>query len=133
MNKIKVLPFVALTYAMSAMAFAGGDEVDASTSLVDSSDTAVVEAAPVVEALSLDSSTAVEGLSTQSNVSSSTAPSSGLDAASGLTDGQSSGGFAAFEDEPILIDISSLLDPDRIGLTNLQWEVDRLMGKVGYP
>jgi len=88
MNKIKVLPFVALTYAMSAMAYAGGDEVDASTSLVDSSDTAVVEAAPVIEALSLDSSTAAEGLSAQSNVSSSTAPSSGLDAASGLTDGQ---------------------------------------------
>jgi hypothetical protein len=50
-----------------------------------------------------------------------------------LTDGQSSGGFQAFEDEPILIDISSLLDPDRIGRTNLQWEVDRLDGQGWRP
>ena len=138
MNKIKFLPFVALTYAVSTAAIAGGDEtIDASTSLVDSSDTAIVEATPSVEALSLDSSTVVEGLSPKASGTTvsapSSAPSSAMDSSSGLTDGQSSGGFQAFEDEPILIDISSLLDPDRIGLTNLQWEVDRLDGQGWRP
>ena len=132
MNKIKFLPFVALTYAVSTVVIAGGDAIDASTSLVDSSDTAIVGATPVVEALSLDPNTVVEGLSPKASVTpvsaASSAPSSALDSSS---DGQSSGGFEAFEDEPILIDISSLLDPDRIGLTNLQWEVDRLDG-VGW-
>ncbi len=137
MIKIKFLPFVALTYAVSTVVSAGGDAIDASTSLVDSSDTAIVGATPVVEALSLDPNTVVEGLSPKASgstgsVSTVSAPSSSaLDSSSALTDGQSSGGFQAFEDEPILIDISSLLDPDRIGLTNLQWEVDRLDG-VGW-
>ena len=69
MNKIKFLPFVALTYAVSTVVIAGGDAIDASTSLVDSSDTAIVEATPVVEALSLDSNTVVEGLSPKASVS----------------------------------------------------------------
>ena len=131
MIKIKFLPFVALTYAVSTVVSAGGDAIDASTSLVDSSDTAIVEVKPVVEALSLDANKAVEGLSSNASVSTVSAPTSALDSASALTDGQASGGFEAFEDEPILIDISSLLDPDRIGLTNLQWEIDRLDG-VGW-
>ena len=131
MIKIKFLPFVALTYAVSTAVSAGGDAIDASTSLVDSSDTAIVEVKPVVEALSLDANKAVEGLSSNASVSTVSAPTSALDSASALTDGQASGGFEAFEDEPILIDISSLLDPDRIGLTNLQWEIDRLDG-VGW-
>ena len=139
MIKIKFLPFVALTYAVSTVVSAGGDAIDASTSLVDSSDTAIVGATPVVEALSLDPNTVVEGLSPKASgstgsVSTVSAPSSSaLDSSSALTDGQSSGGFQAFEDEPILIDISSLLDPDRIGLTNLQWEVDRLDGQGWRP
>ena len=138
MIKIKFLPFVALTYAVSTVVIAGGDAIDASTSLVDSSDTAIVGATPVVEALSLDPNTVVEGLSPKASgstgsVSTVSAPSSALDSSSALTDGQSSGGFQAFEDEPILIDISSLLDPDRIGLTNLQWEVDRLDGQGWIP
>ena len=77
MNKIKFLPFVALTYAVSTAAIAGGDEtIDASTSLVDSSDTAIVEATPSVEALSLDSSTVVEGLSPKASGTTVSAPSS---------------------------------------------------------
>jgi len=138
MIKIKFLPFVALSYAVSTAAIAGGEETtDASTSLVDSSDTAIVEATPSVEALSIDSNTVVEGLSPKSSTTTvsvpSSASSSALDSSSALTDGQSSGGFQAFEDEPILIDISSLLDPDRIGRTNLQWEVDRLDGQGWRP
>ena len=138
MIKIKFLPFVALSYAVSTAAIAGGEETtDASTSLVDSSGTAIVEATPSVEALSIDSNTVVEGLSPKSSTTTvsvpSSASSSALDSSSALTDGQSSGGFQAFEDEPILIDISSLLDPDRIGRTNLQWEVDRLDGQGWRP
>ena len=138
MIKIKFLPFVVLSYAVSTSAIAGGEEItDASTSLVDSSDTAIVEATPSVEALSIDSNTVVEGLSPKSSTTTVSAPSpassSALDSSSALTDGQSSGGFQAFEDEPILIDISSLLDPDRIGRTNLQWEVDRLDGQGWRP
>ena len=138
MIKIKFLPFVVLSYAVSTAAIAGGEETtDASTSLVDSSDTAIVEATPSVEALSIDSNTVVEGLSPKSSTTTVSAPSSAsssaLDSSSALTDGQSSGGFQAFEDEPILIDISSLLDPDRIGRTNLQWEVDRLDGQGWRP
>ena len=106
MNKIKFLPFVALTYAVSTVVIAGGDAIDASTSLVDSSDTAIVEATPVVEALSLDSSTVVEGLSPKASVSTvSAAASSALDSSSALTDGQSSGGFEAFEDARMKFDV----------------------------
>ena len=135
MKKLNVLPFVALTCVLSNAVIAGGDVLDASTSLVDSSDTAIIAVTPVVEALSLDSTTSDVGLSTTTSVNSvnDTGASSALDTSSALTDGQVGSGFEAFEDEPILIDISALLDPDRIGLTSLQWEVDRLDGQGWMP
>jgi|TARA_B110000211_G_C14036647_1_gene534870 hypothetical protein len=134
MKKLIFLPFAVLTCVVSTAVIAGGNSLDASTSLFDSSDTAIITVTPVVEGLSVDSSTADVGLSTTSSVTSATSvsetgSSTALDTSSALTDGQATGGFEAFEDEAILIDISSLLDSDRIGLTSLQWEVDRLDGQ----
>jgi len=119
------------------MATAGGETNASSNSLVDSSETAEVVITPIVEALSLNAGSGIEGLSpigasTTSSAATVTPSSSG--SASTLTDGKiSDDSFEAFEDEPILIDISSLLDPDRIGLTTLQWEVDRLDGQGWMP
>lgn len=137
MNKINILPLVALVCGFSHMATAGGETNASSNSLVDSSETAEVVITPIVEALSLDAGSGIEGLSpigasTTSSAATVTPSSSG--SASTLTDGKiSDDSFEAFEDEPILIDISSLLDPDRIGLTTLQWEVDRLDGQGWMP
>lgn len=137
MNKINILPLVALVCGFSHMATAGGETNASSNSLVDSSETAEVVITPIVEALSLNAGSGIEGLSpigasTTSSAATVTPSSSG--SASTLTDGKiSDDSFEAFEDEPILIDISSLLDPDRIGLTTLQWEVDRLDGQGWMP
>ena len=137
MNKINILPLVALMCGFSHMASAGGEPNASSNSLVDSSETAEVLITPTVEALSLDAGSGVEGLSsTGSSAMTSAAPESSSPAgsASSLTDGKIiDDSFEAFEDEPILIDISALLDPDRIGLTTLQWEVDRLDGQGWMP
>jgi len=119
------------------MATAGGETNASSNSLVDSSETATVVITPIVEALSLDAGTGVEGLSPIGSTTTSSAATvtpSSTSSTSSLTDGKiSDDSFEAFEDEPILIDISSLLDPDRIGLTTLQWEVDRLDGQGWMP
>tara|TARA_B110000093_G_scaffold153834_1_gene169793 strand:+ start:713 stop:1840 length:1128 start_codon:yes stop_codon:yes gene_type:complete len=119
------------------MATAGGETNASSNSLVDSSETAEVVITPIVEALSLDAGSGIEGLSpigAATTSSAATVTPSSPGSASTLTDGKiSDDSFEAFEDEPILIDISSLLDPDRIGLTTLQWEVDRLDGQGWMP
>tara|TARA_B110000914_G_scaffold223543_1_gene239247 strand:+ start:2294 stop:3421 length:1128 start_codon:yes stop_codon:yes gene_type:complete len=119
------------------MATAGGETNASSNSLVDSSETAEVVITPIVEALSLDAGSGIEGLSpigASTTSSAATVTPSSTGSASTLTDGKiSDDSFEAFEDEPILIDISSLLDPDRIGLTTLQWEVDRLDGQGWMP
>lgn len=136
MIKLKLLPFLVILSTGTSVALAGGTLDDSSTSLVDSSDSAIIPTTPTIEALSLDSNLTTEDLSPSSSTSgklpSSSNPSQlpqGV-TASGLTDGASSGGgFEAVEDEPILIDISALLDPDRIGLTLLQWELDKLDGQ----
>ena len=137
MNKINILPLVALMCGFSHMATAGGETNASSNSLVDSSETAEVLITPIVEALSLDAGSGVEGLSSTSSApetSAAPASTSSMGSASSLTDGKiSDDSFEAFEDEPILIDISALLDPDRIGLTTLQWEVDRLDGQGWMP
>ena len=137
MNKINILPLVALVCGFSHMATAGGETNASSNSLVDSSETAEVVVTPIVEALSLDAGAGVEGLSpigASTTSSAATVTPSSTGSASTLTDGKiSDDSFEAFEDEPILIDISSLLDPDRIGLTTLQWEVDRLDGQGWMP
>ena len=137
MNKINILPLVALVCGFSHMATAGGETNASSNSLVDSSETAKVVITPIVEALSLDAGTGVEGLSPIGSTTTSSAATvtpSSTGSTSSLTDGKiSDDSFEAFEDEPILIDISSLLDPDRIGLTTLQWEVDRLDGQGWMP
>ena len=137
MNKINILPLVALVCGFSHMATAGGETNASSNSLVDSSETATVVITPIVEALSLDAGTGVEGLSPIGSTTTSSAATvnpSSTGSTSSLTDGKiSDDSFEAFEDEPILIDISSLLDPDRIGLTTLQWEVDRLDGQGWMP
>ena len=137
MNKINILPLVALMCGFSHMATAGGETNASSNSLVDSSETAKVVITPIVEALSLDAGTGVEGLSPIGSTTTSSAATvtpSSTGSTSSLTDGKiSDDSFEAFEDEPILIDISSLLDPDRIGLTTLQWEVDRLDGQGWMP
>jgi len=137
-NKRKLLPVVVAMWAIPCVVLAGGDSDDSSQSLVDSSETALIAESPVVEALSLGSGLAVEALSVGSSTvvedsssSSSTASESTSTAtATALTDGlNTNDGFEAVEDDPILIDISALLDPDRIGLTTLQWEVDKLDGQ----
>ena len=137
MNKINILPLVALVCGFSHMATAGGETNASSNSLVDSSETAEVVITPIVEALSLDAGSGIEGLSpigASTTSSAATVTQSSAGSASTLTDGKiSDDSFEAFEDEPILIDISSLLDPDRIGLTTLQWEVDRLDGQGWMP
>ena len=137
MNKINILPLVALMCGFSHMATAGGETNASSNSLVDSSETAKVVVTPIVEALSLDAGAGVEGLSPIGSTTTPAAAAVGtspIDSTSSLTDGKiSDDSFEAFEDEPILIDISSLLDPDRIGLTTLQWEVDRLDGQGWMP
>ena len=137
MNKINILPLVALVCGFSHMATAGGETNASSNSLVDSSETAEVVITPIVEALSLDAGSGIEGLSpigASTTSSAATVTPSSTGSASTLTDGKiSDDRFEAFEDEPILIDISSLLDPDRIGLTTLQWEVDRLDGQGWMP
>ena len=137
MNKINILPLVALVCGFSHMATAGGETNASSNSLVDSSETAEVVITPIVEALSLDAGSGIEGLSpigAATTSSAATVTPSSTGSASTLTDGKiSDDSFEAFEDEPILIDISSLLDPDRIGLTTLQWEVDRLDGQGWMP
>ena len=137
MNKINSLSLVALMCGFSHMATAGGEPTASSNSLVDSSETAEVVITPIVETLSLDVGTGVEGLSstkTAGTKSATTVSASSASPASSLTDGKiSDDSFEAFEDEPILIDISSLLDPDRIGLPTLQWEVDRLDGQGWMP
>ena len=137
MNKINILPLVALVCGFSHMATAGGETNASSNSLVDSSETAEVVITPIVEALSLDAGSGIEGLSpigASTTSSAATVTPSSPGSASTLTDGKiSDDSFEAFEDEPILIDISSLLDPDRIGLTTLQWEVDRLDGQGWMP
>ena len=137
MNKINILPLVALVCGFSHMATAGGETNASSNSLVDSSETAEVVITPIVEALSLDAGSGIEGLSpigASTTSSAATVTPSSTGSASTLTDGKiSDDSFEAFEDEPILIDISSLLDPDRIGLTTLQWEVDRLDGQGWMP
>ena len=137
MNKINILPLVALMCGFSHMATAGGETNASSNSLVDSSETAEVVITPIVEALSLDAGSGIEGLSpigASTTSSAATVTPSSTGSASTLTDGKiSDDSFEAFEDEPILIDISSLLDPDRIGLTTLQWEVDRLDGQGWMP
>ena len=137
MNKINILPLVALVCGFSHMATAGGETNASSNSLVDSSETAEVVITPIVEALSLDAGSGIEGLSpigAATTSSAATVTPSSAGSASTLTDGKiSDDSFEAFEDEPILIDISSLLDPDRIGLTTLQWEVDRLDGQGWMP
>ena len=137
MNKINILPLVALMCGFSHMATAGGETNASSNSLVDSSETAKVVVTPIVEALSLDAGAGVEGLSPIGSTTTSSAATvtpSSTGSTSSLTDGKiSDDSFEAFEDEPILIDISSLLDPDRIGLTTLQWEVDRLDGQGWMP
>ena len=137
MNKINILPLVALVCGFSHMATAGGETNASSNSLVDSSETAEVVITPIVEALSLDAGSGIEGLSpigAATTSSAATVTPSSPGSASTLTDGKiSDDSFEAFEDEPILIDISSLLDPDRIGLTTLQWEVDRLDGQGWMP
>jgi hypothetical protein len=137
MNKINILPLVALVCGFSHMATAGGETNASSNSLVDSSETAEVVITPIVEALSLDAGSGIEGLSpigASTTSSAATVTPSSTGSASTLTDGKiSDDSFEAFEDEPILIDISSLFDPDRIGLTTLQWEVDRLDGQGWMP
>ena len=137
MNKINILPLVALVCGFSHMATAGGETNASSNSLVDSSETAEVVITPIVEALSLDAGSGIEGLSpigASTTSSAATVTPSSTGSTSSLTDGKiSDDSFEAFEDEPILIDISSLLDPDRIGLTTLQWEVDRLDGQGWMP
>ena len=137
MNKINILPLVALVCGFSHMATAGGETNASSNSLVDSSETAEVVITPIVEALSLDAGSGIEGLSpigASTTSSAATVTPSSTGSASTLTDGKiSDDSFEAFEDEPILSDISSLLDPDRIGLTTLQWEVDRLDGQGWMP
>ena len=137
MNKINILPLVALVCGFSHMATAGGETNASSNSLVDSSETAEVVITPIVEALSLDAGSGIEGLSpigASTTSSAATVTPSSTGSASTLPDGKiSDDSFEAFEDEPILIDISSLLDPDRIGLTTLQWEVDRLDGQGWMP
>ena len=137
MNKINILPLVALVCGFSHMATAGGETNASSNSLVDSSETAEVVITPIVEALSLDAGSGIEGLSpigASTTSSAATVTPSSTGSTSTLTDGKiSDDSFEAFEDEPILIDISSLLDPDRIGLTTLQWEVDRLDGQGWMP
>lgn len=137
MNKINILPLVALVCGFSHMATAGGETNASSNSLVDSSETAEVVITPIVEALSLNAGSGIEGLSpigASTTSSAATVTPSSTGSASTLTDGKiSDDSFEAFEDEPILIDISSLLDPDRIGLTTLQWEVDRLDGQGWMP
>ena len=137
MNKINILPLVALVCGFSHMATAGGETNASSNSLVDSSETAEVFITPIVEALSLDAGSGIEGLSpigASTTSSAATVTPSSTGSTSSLTDGKiSDDSFEAFEDEPILIDISSLLDPDRIGLTTLQWEVDRLDGQGWMP
>ena len=133
MNKIKVLPLIVVMCAIPFTALAGGDSEATSTSLVDPSETAVIISPPVVEALSLNSSLAVDALSVDSSPAVEPASSSLATAANSSSEladvGNSNDDFEAVEDEPILIDISALLDPDRIGLTSVQWEVDKLDGQ----
>jgi len=133
MNKINILPLLAVMCSVPYVAMAGGNLDESSTSLVDSSDSAIAPATPVIESLLLGSEISPEGLSPEPIKTSKPKATiaSPLDASSGLTHGRvtAGGGFEAFEDEPILIDISELLDPDRIGLAVLQWEVDKLDGQ----
>ena len=91
MNKINILPLVALMCGFSHMATAGGETNASSNSLVDSSETAEVLITPIVEALSLDAGSGVEGLSSTSSApetSAAPASTSSMGSASSLTDGK---------------------------------------------
>ena len=111
MKNSKVLSFAVIGCLTAGMALAGGLPVD---------DSAKTDTSAAQTQTAQSTSTAT----TDAAATSSTTVADNTDAAADTASaGASSGGFVAIEDDPLVVDVSAIMDDDGMGNIQVQWQI----------
>ena len=111
MKNSKVLCFAVIGCLTAGMALAGGLPVD---------DSAKTDTSAAQTQTAQSTSTAT----TDAAATSSTTVTDNTDAAADTASaGASSGGFVAIEDDPLVVDVSAIMDDDGMGNIQVQWQI----------
>ena len=111
MKNSKVLSFAVIGCLTAGMALAGGLPVD---------DSAKTDTSAAQTQTAQSTSTAT----TDAAATSSTTVTDNTDAAADTASaGASSGGFVAIEDDPLVVDVSAIMDDDGMGNIQVQWQI----------
>ena len=111
MKNLKGL-FIAMVGCVAASyAFAGGLPVDN-----DNAGNSATEQTSVTQTASTDAST-------QSTSSDTSQTASNDDTANNADQGAEAGGFIAIEDDPLVVDVSAIMDDDGMGNIQVQWQI----------
>ena len=112
MKKLKCLSIAMMSCAMASYAMAGGLPSTDDTSQ-DSSTTSAAQTSTLAQ----DETTASDSSATQTSES---APQTDTPNSGG---GASSSGFVAIEDDPLVVDVSAIMDDDGMGNIQVQWQI----------
>ena len=111
MKNSKVLSFAVIGCLTAGVALAGGLPVD---------DSAKTDTSAAQTQTAQSTSTAT----TDAAATSSTTAADNADAADNTASGgASSGGFVAIEDDPLVVDVSAIMDDDGMGNIQVQWQI----------
>ena len=109
MKNSKVLSFAAIGCLMANYAIAGGLPVDSdSTAKSDTQETVVEQTASATTSASADATTASQ---------------TSQDQTAGTNENASATGFVAIEDDPLVVDVSAIMDDDGMGNIQVQWQI----------
>ena len=127
MRRLWTYFFVGSILTAGGTAFAGGLPASDSDTSASAGSTAQATTAAASTAGSTTSSSASASDTSSSNSTSSASPGAATEtasaAASASDEGVETGSFVAIEDDPLIIDASSVVDGDGVGSMQVQWQI----------
>ena len=110
--------------AQNAMAGGLPETKTTDSTNVDSADSTATTATSTATSASATSSD-TSASATESTTNTQTAENTSIDSSDGLDEPENSAVFVAIEDDPLIVDASSIMDDDGMGNVQVQWQISK--------